>query len=894
MEQANLVVVAAPPGSGKTTAIAHLAASETRPVIWYRLASSDADASRLLGHLFAATASAIQLGDGDSWTSADELLSRLETVDDGRVLLVLDEVELLGTGGARLLDELVADLPPAATLMIVGRSRPELNYSLLRVRALLHEHSPDLLRFRSWEIDQLWREVHGVTLAPAEVAELERKTGGWAAGLHLFHLATAGVSPTERRRVLDAMEGRRGPTWEFLKRNVVDALPVELSDFLIETIGLRRLRPGEADELRGRSDSADLLDELARRQLFVGPAGDGDGFVVHDVLRAHLAGRIVHTDGEAMLRERHLGAGRVLEQAGRLSEALDAYARAGAWDAVLRMLEARGAEISGETETMLAERVPDMIAADPWWQLAQARRLRARGRLAEAIDQYRSVEGNDLTDSAVAVARHERIELAGFLTSEGPARQGWIGQLRDVLAGREPTGSGSAEPRPPELMVRGIGRLLSARPGAVDDLESVVAGGADHRIRLVAAAGACLGRWLDADDHDAAAASLQDAVSRVEEPWLVALGAAVLGTVDGDPGPVRDLARLTAAADDPLGHAVATGLAVAVAGTDPSEELPELDSGPFALLDAWSTGLLLAVRHQRGSVDDGVVSRAAATARRTGGGPLLEQAVARRDGSSQPSPWARFTPSPAAAAPAMAAADDSRAVVDVRCFGGLQITVDGTVVDLAGLRPRAREVLRMCAASGGEPVHQDLLCAALWPSDTDQAARKKLHTAVSSVRKHLVDEVGSAVALVRQESTYALDLAGDATVDIRRLAHAARVWTSAAAQPDVSAEEALDVLRSVGLELLPECGAADWVVERRDVVRRDAVGLALALADEFERRGDLRTAGESCEAGLVADRLDARLWTRLVDLAARSGDVAWHAWTTARHQEAMRELDVVG
>ncbi len=56
----------------------------------------------------------------------------------------------------------------------------------------LVELDSDALRFRSWEVEELFRVVYREPLSPEAAAALTRRTGGWAAGLMLFHLATSG------------------------------------------------------------------------------------------------------------------------------------------------------------------------------------------------------------------------------------------------------------------------------------------------------------------------------------------------------------------------------------------------------------------------------------------------------------------------------------------------------------------------------------------------------------------------------------------------------------------------------------------------------------------------------------------------------------------------------
>ena len=79
------------------------------------------------------------------------------------------------------------------------------------------------LRFRTWEVEELFRTCHGTRLRADEVADLAQRTGGWAAGLELFHLATHGRPPSSRARLLGVGGGQLSS--DYLARHVLDQVP---------------------------------------------------------------------------------------------------------------------------------------------------------------------------------------------------------------------------------------------------------------------------------------------------------------------------------------------------------------------------------------------------------------------------------------------------------------------------------------------------------------------------------------------------------------------------------------------------------------------------------------------------------------------------------------------
>ena len=207
--------------------------------------------------------------------------------------------------------------------MTLSRHRPSFNLSRLRLADAVCEVGPDDLRFRSWEVDRLFRELYDRPLPPDEVAELERRTGGWVAALHLFNMATIGLAPRERRAVLAQVGRRAGPDWDFLADNVLSGLRDELKLFLLETAPLPRLTAELCDELLGVHDSWQRLEELERLQLVTPSVESPGSFRSHEVLRSHLDGLLVEWEGADAARKRYRQAAESLESRGHVTEALE-------------------------------------------------------------------------------------------------------------------------------------------------------------------------------------------------------------------------------------------------------------------------------------------------------------------------------------------------------------------------------------------------------------------------------------------------------------------------------------------------------------------------------------------------------------------------------------------
>ncbi len=432
-----LALVVAPAGSGKTTLLARLAATAHAPVAWYRADSLDGSLSSFLSHLEAALLSA--LGDlPGGWTSALDMAHALDSWTGERALLVIDDFHALeGTPAEQALERLVEYAPSWLVLAVGSRSRPALNLSRLRVSGGLLEIGGDDLRFRSWEVERLFRDFYRDPLPPVELATLARKTEGWAAGLQLFHLATRSKPAEERRRMLAALDRRSRFLHEYLTWNVLDQLPPDQREFLVHTCVLGRLSGPICDRFTDGTGSEALLGELERRQIFVQSLEEEGHYRYHEVLRSHLEVALIHEVGEPGVRDLYGRSARVLEEFEALPEALHSYCRAENWTAVDRLLGRNGEELAHGAARWVDSLPPSLLDHDPWLLLATARRHRAEGRWEAAVSAFQQAELAFGPSEAAATCHRERQALGAWLNLNPAPPGDPLGALR-LLVQRDP------------------------------------------------------------------------------------------------------------------------------------------------------------------------------------------------------------------------------------------------------------------------------------------------------------------------------------------------------------------------------------------------------------------------------------------------------------------------
>ena len=915
-----LGLVVAPAGAGKTTLLARFAARAPGPVGWYRAEPWDRDEPALLRHLEAALAPQM-VGLATGWQRVADAANALDAWRDGPVLLVIDDLHTLeDTPAEAALERLVDYAPSSLTILAASRLPPRFNLPRLRVSGALVEVAGDDLRFRSWEVERLFRDYYGEPLPPEELARLARRTEGWAAGLQLFHLATSGKRPDERKRVLAALGPSSRLMRDYLTRNVVEQLPVELREFLVETSVLGRLNAELCDQLLERTGSGETLAELERRNLFTQALPEEGAYRYHEVLRSYLQGALLQDLGEGRLRDRFRRAGQLLAAAEALPEALEAFCRAEDWQSAQALLGRDDAQAAVSSSAWLDVLPATVLLHDPWLLLASARRLRAEGRLADAIERYQRAEAAFAGTDPAEICRAERRAVGNWLEAPaGPPRSDWSGLLRQAVtrepmsAAREAGGIGA----PAGQLVAGLAMLLA---GEVADAEQRLLALADDDesdplVGISAAMGAGIAQLIGGKARGAAEVDGAVAASeRLGFDWLARLGRSSLA-IGGSAEARREaltVALACTAAGDRWGAALAR-LFSAWGSVYAGEAVGEIDSLLAELralrssvLEAWAFGLRAAAIARAGEPDARQAALQAEAMARSAGVPsarlfsyvalaaastadapeYLEHAHAIGAESGIAMPAAR----PARLEPIVASihAGNGHAPappIRIRLLGGYRLEVDGLPVDLAAVRPRVRSLLRLLSLHAGAPVHHEQLEAALWPDADSLSASRNLHVAVAALRRALEPTAGrGGFQLVRRiGDAYVLSLPVGAEVDLLQLEVALEAARIDRAQGEI--ERARRAFRSVldGYrgDLLPEEGPAEWVTDRRETARLAAVEAAQALAELLLADGDAEAAASVCAAGLRVERYHDPLWRLLIRARDQAGDQG--AATRARH-----------
>ena len=618
------------------------------------------------------------------------------------------------------------------------------------------------------------------------------------------------------------------------------------------------------------------------------------------MLRSHLDGLLVEWEGADAVHKRYRQAAEALEAHGHVTEALSAYCRGEDWASAGRLLGSRGAEVAARPGAWLGGLPATFLDTDPWLLLAIARQQRSDGRLSDAIATYQRVERAALSSVPMMIARRERLLLASLLDRSSPPSLAWVGALRDAAFGDLATvivDARVAARRPRERGRQAAGGRrprrrtpVAGRPRRAD---------ASPALALAAGLGHVVVTYLSGTVGGGDLDELERAAALVEVPFLTRLCRAAAATVTDDAAMVAAVVEDCDRAGDDVGAAVAATLGSLAAAWRGSPDLaggaaercravglrnletwalataavdaPGVDDAEPASRRRWPPALQLLASVVGASGDPGRVAEAERLADRLHSEHGIAVPTAE-DGATPP-------------APSLAGRDTQ---LELNCLGRFAAARGGVPLDVSTLRPRACAVLRMLAVGVGEGVHRQVIYAELWPDDTEPDAARKLHVAVSSIRK-LIEPVG---LVHRDGEVYRLD--GDVRCDVRSFEQAlASARTALAGGAADRAATALDTaLGQYAGPLLPEDSSSEWVETRRRRLQALAVEAARQLAELRLADGDAPRAIEVCRAGLAIDRFADPLWRLLLRALDADGDPAGHARASTEYDAVLAELGI--
>lgn len=216
--------------------------------------------------------------------------------------------------------------------------------------------------------------------------------------------------------------------------------------------------------------------------------------------------------------------------------------------------------------------------------------------------------------------------------------------------------------------------------------------------------------------------------------------------------------------------------------------------------------------------------------------------------------------------------------LDLRCFGGFALDINGAPADLSRLRPRARLLLKFLAAHAGRRLHRDVITAALWADLDHEAAVRNFQVNLSGLRSALEPGVPGRLSQVirRDGETYELHLGTGSRSDVLRFeAAVSQAQQAHRAGDDATARSCYrEAVELYGGELIPEAGSAEWVLPLRATFASRAAETAAALAELELAAGHAEAAADAAQRSIDIDHYRDDAWRCLVRALRLAGEPA--------------------
>jgi LuxR family maltose regulon positive regulatory protein len=376
-----LTLVAAPPGFGKSTALAEWAASRTRAAIaWLTVDEADNDPVRFFTYVAAAVArvepelgartlAALRAPGADlRETVLPQFLNELVATGRDLVLVVEDYHLITSADVHEAVAYLVERSPDGLHLVVSTRHDPPLPLGRLRARGALTEVRADDLRFSEAEASEFLVGGLGLVLSTAAVASLQARTEGWPAALYLAALSLRGRHDTQA--AVDQFAGDDRYVVDYLTTEALARQTPELRNFLLRTSILARLTGPLCDAVAERGDSAERLAELERSNLLLVPLDSRRAWYRYHHLFRDLLRHELESTARDLLPDLHRRASAWYRDAGLVVDAASHALAGGDTDAVAELVGRHyGLFVDqGQLATVVGwlEAVPDQSVSRDW------------------------------------------------------------------------------------------------------------------------------------------------------------------------------------------------------------------------------------------------------------------------------------------------------------------------------------------------------------------------------------------------------------------------------------------------------------------------------------------------------------------------------------------------
>ena len=432
-----LQLICAPAGYGKTTLLADFARDTDLTVCWYSVDPLDSDASSFALHLTEAvkawfpalgdsseTSSILPVDPNRGWQSdMGRLLDWIRENIPEYFVLVIDDFHILSdkSAAADVVDFLLQRVPENCRLIFSSRETPQLaSLPRLMSQRKVSGLGPAELKFTAAEIMSLLKENYGLDVTQEEAQRLGLESEGWITSILLTtHSLWSGIFKESLVH--------RGPNsllFDYMAAEVFARETPAVQQFLLSTSVCNEFNIEMGDALTGSHASADILNELENRNLFINRLGGADPWYRYHHLFSDFLRETLRSRDPGHFALLNIKAAQYYLATDSPRSAIQHYIQGAEFNLALALLEKEAEALSHEglweTLSTWLEQIPlELQQTRPKLHLYLSRAYQLRGRnddaiqlLNKTIDTFRE-DGQDALEAQALMRRSVSLRFKG-------------------------------------------------------------------------------------------------------------------------------------------------------------------------------------------------------------------------------------------------------------------------------------------------------------------------------------------------------------------------------------------------------------------------------------------------------------------------------------------------
>jgi two-component SAPR family response regulator len=378
LQSSPVLWITAPGGSGKTTLVGSYLDARKLPTLWYQIDQGDGDLAGFFYYLGVAAKKAaprykkaLPLLTPEYLMGIPVFTRRFFEILFSRLpvnsVLVLDDYQEVAAHSdfQEMMSQALEVVPEGLRVLILSRSEPPTQMSRLRANRRIAVLGWNDIRFTREESAELLT-CHGHPRPAEEILNnLYQRTSGWAAGLVLMTAQNNLADPLSATP--PKLTGRE--VFAYFASEIFERSPDEIQKLLLQTAFLDKIDPAVAVQLSGNSAAGEILERLHRNHYFT--QRYEHGYKYHPLFREFLVSRATDTFPAIMVSHLRKETARVLEDSGRVVEAIGLYCDTADWENVERLVLANAQALIAQGRSITVEQwissIPPRLGFNnPW------------------------------------------------------------------------------------------------------------------------------------------------------------------------------------------------------------------------------------------------------------------------------------------------------------------------------------------------------------------------------------------------------------------------------------------------------------------------------------------------------------------------------------------------